>query len=189
MTTWTPELESAAEPKYLALVEALHRDVESGRLSPGVRLPTQRQLAHRLRIAIGTVSRAYTVAEQRGIVRGEVGRGTFVRREDPSYREGSDEDAELIDLSRGRLVRPFEDPTLAQTLKLLAQRRDLHQLMDIYQPSHGMTRHRVAAAAWLRRLGLEAEADRVVITSGAQHGAAVLLAAMARPGDLILTEE
>ncbi len=189
MTTWTPELEQAAEPKYLALVEALHRDVESGRLAPGTRLPTQRELANRLRIAIGTVSRAYTVAEQRGIVRGEVGRGTFVRREDPSYREGSDEDAELIDLSRGRLVRPSDDPTLAQTLKLLAQRRDLHQLVDIYQPPHGMTRHRAAAAAWLKRFRLEVEPERVVITSGAQHGAAVVLAAMARPGDLILTEE
>ncbi|HSJ75267.1 MAG TPA: GntR family transcriptional regulator, partial [Gemmatimonadales bacterium] len=73
MTTWTPELEQTAEPKYLALVDALHRDVESGRLPPGTRLPTQRQLARRLRIAIGTVSRAYTVAEQRGIVRGQVG--------------------------------------------------------------------------------------------------------------------
>jgi DNA-binding transcriptional MocR family regulator len=189
MTTWTPELEQAAEPKYLALVEALHRDVESGRLPPGTRLPTQRQLANRLRIAIGTVSRAYTVAEQRGIVRGEVGRGTFVRREDPSYREGSDEDAELIDLSRGRLVRPFDDPTLAQTLKLLAQRRDLHQLVDIYQPPQGMMRHRAAAAAWLKRFELGVEPERVVVTSGAQHGAAVVLAAMARPGDLILTEE
>ena len=189
MTTWTPELEQAAEPKYLALVEALHRDVESGRLPPGTRLPTQRQLANRLRIAIGTVSRAYTVAEQRGIVRGEVGRGTFVRREDPSYREGSDEEAELIDLSRGRLVRPSDDPTLAQTLKLLAQRRDLHQLVDIYQPPQGMTRHRAAAAAWLKRFGLDVKPERVVVTSGAQHGAAVVLAAMARPGDLILTEE
>jgi DNA-binding transcriptional MocR family regulator len=191
MTTWTPLLEHAAEPKYLALVEALHRDVEAGRLPPGTRLPTQRQLANRLRIAIGTVSRAYTIAEQRGIVRGEVGRGTFVRRDDPSYREGADEseDPTLVDLSRGRLVRPSDDPTLAQTLKLLSQRKDLHQLMDIYQPPHGMARHRAAAATWLKRWGLEAEPDRVVITSGAQHGAAVLLASMARPGDLILTEE
>ncbi len=189
MTTWTPEFEQAAEPKYLALVDALHRDVESGRLPPGTRLPTQRELANRLRIAIGTVSRAYTVAEQRGIVRGEVGRGTFVRREDPTYREGSDEDAELIDLSRGRLVRPSDDPTLAQTLKLLAQRRDLHQMVDIYQPPEGMRRHRVAAAAWLKRFELEVEPERVVVTSGAQHGAAVVLATLARPGDLILTEE
>ncbi|MFL5474965.1 MAG: PLP-dependent aminotransferase family protein, partial [Gemmatimonadales bacterium] len=143
----------------------------------------------RLRIAIGTVSRAYTVAEQRGIVRGEVGRGTFVRREDPTYREGSDEDAELIDLSRGRLVRPADDPTLAQTLRLLAQRRDLHQLVDIYQSPQGMRRHRVAAAAWLKRFQLEVEPERVVVTSGAQHGAAVVLATLARPGDLILTEE
>jgi DNA-binding transcriptional regulator YhcF (GntR family) len=139
-SVWSPQLASAGDPKYLAIVEALLRDVESGRLSPGARLPTQRELASQLGIAIGTVSRAYAIAEQRGIVRGEVGRGTFVRRDDPSYREGADEiyDAELIDLSRGRLVRPLDDPTLADTLKLLAQRRDLHQLLDIYQSPGGI---------------------------------------------------
>jgi DNA-binding transcriptional MocR family regulator len=190
MTNWSPRLGSADEPKYLALVEALYRDVEDGRLPPGTRLPTQRQLASQLGIAIGTVSRAYTVAEERGLVRGEVGRGTFVRRDEPGHRESADEgsEPELIDLSRGRLVRPGDDPSLGRTLKLLSQRRDLHQLLDIYQPPNGMSRHRRAGAAWLRRVGLEADPDRVVITSGAQHGAAVVLSSVARPGDLILTE-
>jgi DNA-binding transcriptional MocR family regulator len=44
-------------------------------------------------------------------------------------------------------------------------------------------------AAWLQRVGLDVEPERVVITSGAQHGAAVVLAAIAKPGDLVLTEE
>jgi DNA-binding transcriptional MocR family regulator len=191
MTSWSPQLTSEQEPKYLALVDALHRDIEEGRLLPGARLPTQRELAARLRIAIGTVSRAYAIAEQRGIVQGEVGRGTFVRRDDPSYREGADEtnDAEIIDLSRGRLVRDSKDPTLGQTLQRLSQRADLHQLADIYQPPNGMRRHRVAGAAWLKRMALEVDPDRLVITSGAQHGAAVVLGSIARSGDLILTEE
>jgi DNA-binding transcriptional MocR family regulator len=190
-SVWSPELAPADEPKYLAIVEALLRDVESGQLAPGTRLPTQRELARQLGIAIGTVSRAYAIAEQRGIVRGEVGRGTFIRRDDPSYREAADEtsDAELVDLSRGRLVRPLDDPALADTLRLLAQRRDLHQLLDIYQSPNGMGRHRAAGAAWLKRSGLDLGPDRVVITSGAQHGAAMVLASIARAGDLILTEE
>jgi DNA-binding transcriptional MocR family regulator len=191
MTIWTPHLSPQEEPKYLALVEALSRDIEVGRLPPGTRLPTQRELASRLGIAIGTVSRAYAIAEQRGIVRGEVGRGTFVRRGESEYREGADEgdDSGLIDLSRGRLVRPADDPQLGQTLRLLAQRRDLHQLVDIYQPPNGMGRHRSAGAAWLRRMRFEVEPERVIITSGAQHGAAMVLGSLTKPGDLILTEE
>ena len=187
---WNPQLSTATEPKYQALVEALQRDVEAGVLQPGTRLPPHRELANRLGIAIGTVSRAYAIAERRGIVRGQVGRGTFVGRQDPSYQEGADEGHadELYDLSRGRLVRASDDLQLARTLEGLSQRAGLNQLIDIYQPPNGMLRHRAAGAAWIRRSGLDVTPDRVVVTSGAQHGAAVVLASIARPGDLILTE-
>ena len=187
---WTPSLAGTAEPKYQALVEALRRDVEAGVLPPGTRLPPHRELASRLGVAIGTVSRAYAIAERRGIVRGQVGRGTFVGREDPSYREGADEanTAELFDLSRGRLVRASDDLKLAHTLEELSQRADLNQLVDIYQPPNGMLRHRSAGAAWVKRAGLNVGADRLILTSGAQHGAAMVLAAIARPGDVLLTE-
>src|SRR5918993_1671109 len=121
MTIWTPVLLDTSEPKYQALVEALRRDVEAGVLPPGTRLPPHRELANRLGVAIGTVSRAYAIAERRGIVRGQVGRGTFVGREDLNYHEGADETntAELLDLSRGRLVRAADDRKLARTLEEL----------------------------------------------------------------------
>jgi DNA-binding transcriptional MocR family regulator len=51
-----------------------------------------------------------------------------------------------------------------------------------------MARHREAAARWIARTGLSVPADRVIITSGAQHGAATVLASLARPGDVVLTE-
>ncbi len=87
MTIWLPTLNPAAEPKYQALVDALDRDIDAGILPPGTRLPTQRQLATRLGVAIGTVSRAYALAEQRGLLSGEVGRGTFVRRRESGFRD------------------------------------------------------------------------------------------------------
>jgi len=85
---WSPAVGADAEPKYQALLDALRRDIESGTLPPGTRLPTQRDLARRLGIAIGTVGRAYAVAEQRGMVSGEVGRGTFVRGPEPGVEDG-----------------------------------------------------------------------------------------------------
>jgi DNA-binding transcriptional MocR family regulator len=192
MTIWSPSIPPELEPKYQALLDALQADIEAGVLPPGTRLPTQRELATRLGMAIGTVSRAYALAEERGIVSGEVGRGTFVRRQEIGVREGpidEGDDPELIDLSKGRLVRDRNDPTPARTLQALSQRSDLDRLLDFYQPAAGMARHRAAGAAWLRHVGLVVEAERVVITSGAQHGAATVLGAIARPGDLILTEE
>jgi DNA-binding transcriptional MocR family regulator len=189
---WSPALDPAAEPKYQALVDALDRDIDAGILPPGTRLPTQRQLATWLGVAIGTVSRAYALAEQRGLLSGEVGRGTFVRRRESGLQEGANDEGDdpaLLDLSKGRLVRDPHEPTLRRALETLSRRPDLDRLVDFYQPAAGMARHRAAGADWVARSGLETDPDRVVITSGAQHGAAVVLATIARPGDLILTEE
>ncbi len=190
MTIWTPLLQPDAEPKYQALLDALQRDIGSGTLSPGTRLPTQRDLAQRLGVAIGTVGRAYAAAEQRGIVSGEVGRGTFVRGPVPDVERGSleEEDPEVIDLSKSRLVRDPRVGSVGEILQTLARRPDLDRLMDFYQPAPGMARHREAGASWIRHAGLAVPPERVIITSGAQHGAATVLASLAKPGDLILTE-
>ncbi|HYF40182.1 MAG TPA: PLP-dependent aminotransferase family protein [Gemmatimonadales bacterium] len=189
MTNWLPSLPSEAEPKYQALLAALQGDVDAGILPEGTRLPPQRELATKLGIAIGTVSRAYALAERRGIVSGEVGRGTFVRRR--ALRESADDivDPQVIDLSRGRLVRDPDDAYLAQTLERLAHHSDINNMIELYQPPAGTARHRAAGAAWIRSAGLQVGSERVVITSGAQHGAAVVLAATTRPGDVVLCEE
>src|ERR1700759_330335 len=79
MTMWQPEISNLSGPRYLAIAEALSVDVRNGQLAPGDRLPTHRDLAYRLGVTVGTVSRAYAEAERRGLIGGEVGRGTFVR--------------------------------------------------------------------------------------------------------------
>ena len=79
MTNWTPDLSGRNGPRYRAIAEALAEDVRAGRLAGGTQLPTQRDLAWKLRVTIGTVSRAYAEAERRGLIGGEVGRGTYVR--------------------------------------------------------------------------------------------------------------
>jgi DNA-binding transcriptional MocR family regulator len=191
MTIWTPTIPATAEPKYRALLDALQHDVDAGPLQPGDRLPTQRQLAERLGLAIGTVSRAYAVAERRGLVSGEVGRGTFVRSRVTGAEEGAveDENPALIDLSKNRLIRDRHSGLAARTLESLAARSDLDRLLDYYQPAPGMTRHRAAGAGWIARAGLEVPAERVILTSGAQHGTVTVLASLTRPGDLVLTEQ
>src|ERR1700737_2327980 len=79
MTNWMPDLAGHKGPRYRAIAETLAEDVRNGRLAAGTRLPTHRDLAWKLRVTIGTVSRAYAEAERRGLIAGEVGRGTFVR--------------------------------------------------------------------------------------------------------------
>ncbi|HLZ83818.1 MAG TPA: winged helix-turn-helix domain-containing protein, partial [Caulobacteraceae bacterium] len=77
--TWQPEIVAGPRPVYERIVEALERDVAAGKLGQGVRLPPHRDLAYRLGIGIGTVTRAYVEAERRGLIIAHVGRGSFVR--------------------------------------------------------------------------------------------------------------
>ncbi|GAA0895346.1 PLP-dependent aminotransferase family protein [Pseudonocardia zijingensis] len=68
---------------YRALADAVAADIAVGRLRAGDRLPTQRRFARDRGIAVSTASRTYAELARRGLVAGEVGRGTFVRAASP----------------------------------------------------------------------------------------------------------
>jgi len=187
---WRPELPSGTKSRYAAIANALAADIASGQLAAGERLPTHRELADVLGIAIGTVTRAYAEAERRGLVRGEVGRGTFVG---PAPLAASTftpatgrAPGGVIDLS---LNFPIEGvaPDLAGALRALAKRSDLEELLR-YQPHAGAARHRAAGAAWAARYGIDAKPDHVLVCSGAQHAMVTIFSALAKPGDRVLTE-
>ena len=82
-TIWTPDLTHFPGPKYLALSRALREAVRSGELAEGSQLPTVRDLAWELGVTPGTVSRAYALATQEGLLSATVGRGTFVAARAP----------------------------------------------------------------------------------------------------------
>jgi DNA-binding transcriptional MocR family regulator len=186
---WNPDIPESAEPRYVAIVNCLAADIGSGRLQDGERLPTHRELADHLGVAVGTVTRAYTEAERRGLVRGEVGRGTFVGAADRESvllgvpdRPGS----AFIDLSVNTPIYGA-DPDLGAALRALAGQADLTRLLR-YHPHAGAARHRAAGAAWAQRYGLTPTADHVLVCAGAQHAVTVALATLAQPGDRVLTE-
>src|SRR3954470_17914983 len=63
---------------YMKLADAVGMDISEGRLKPGDRLPPQRTFAYERKIAVSTASRVYAELLRRGLVVGEVGRGTFI---------------------------------------------------------------------------------------------------------------
>src|SRR6266850_3679797 len=66
------------ESLYDRLVNALESAIGQGDLSPGVRLPSERELAGLLKLSRTTTTNAYRELESRGVLRRHVGRGTFV---------------------------------------------------------------------------------------------------------------
>jgi DNA-binding transcriptional MocR family regulator len=184
---WRPEIGEAPGPRYRAIADVLARDIGLGRLSPGARLPTHRDLADELGVTVTTVSRAYAEAARRGLVSGEIGRGTFVRR--PARHDlRPDIPPGVVDLSLNTPPRVVgEEAFMRNALRRVAEDGDLGDLCA-YGPNAGWPRHREAGAAWIRRLGVEADASRVVVSTGAQHALAVLFLTLLEPGDALLTE-
>jgi DNA-binding transcriptional MocR family regulator len=80
MATWTPDLSGKKGPKYKLIADAIGSAVGSGEIKPGMRLPTHRNLADHLKLTVGTITRGYAEAARRGLIEGETGRGTYVKR-------------------------------------------------------------------------------------------------------------
>jgi len=190
MTTWQPDLSSHSGPRYVAIANALADDISAGAFTAGDRLPTHRDLAWRLGVTVGTVSRAYAEAERRGLVSGEVGRGTYVRNIAPMVTQAMAApatDDSFIDMTLNFPPAGSEAAAIGPTLQAMAADPATAGLLR-YHPNAGLAEHRAAGADWLARCGVEVNAERVVVTAGAQHGVTVVLASLTRPGDRILTE-
>ena len=65
-------------PIYRQLMRQITDAIAGGRLRPGDKLTSQRELAEQLVIAPLTVKKAYDELEREGLIRTERGRGTFV---------------------------------------------------------------------------------------------------------------
>jgi len=185
--TWTPAISDRSGPIYRSIADALAEDVAQGRLKPGTRLPTHRDLAYRLGVTIGTITRAYAEGEKRGLLAGEVGRGTFVRpsTENIMIEDQSSEPINLTTVVPGTVATVA--PIVAARMKAVAEDQNFFGLLT-YHPYGGSERHRAAGAAWMQSLGIDADPARVLISAGAQHGILIAFGTLARAGDTVVSE-
>lgn len=69
---------SSRLPIYRQLIEQVRRGVATGRLKPGERLPSVRQLSRDLVVNPNTVARAFSELERDGVLNMRQGLGAFV---------------------------------------------------------------------------------------------------------------
>ncbi|UCE24704.1 MAG: PLP-dependent aminotransferase family protein [Candidatus Zixiibacteriota bacterium] len=187
-TTWIPQLEARDEPTYRLIAEAIESDICDGILRPGSLLPTHRDLADKMGLAIGTVTRAYKEAEKKGLIRGDGRRGTIVETHGASGSVLS----QLVDtVAHGnevhRLPHGTELPDFARILTKLASDPESAALFR-YPTVVEKDSHKRAGAVWLASLGLEVDPDQILCSVGAHHGILVTLASVTKPGDVVLAE-
>ena len=176
--------------RYKELVERVAADINEGRLRPGTRLPTHRQLAAREGIALVTATRVYAALESMGLASGETGRGTFVRETALPRGQGIDQiavAADMVDLNFNYPSVPGQAELLRAALRQLAAAGDLESLLR-YQPHGGRPQDRAAVARHLATRGLIVDGQQVMLVDGAQHGLATTVMALLRPGDLVAVD-
>lgn len=189
MTMWKPDLTRFGGHPAEALAEAIADAIASGALPPGTRMPTHRELAYELGLAVATVSKAYSIVARRNLVSGEVGRGTFVASGPrmPTLADPEAEAAGTVDL---RICMP---PAVGQDVALAAAIEDVvrgggARAMLRYPLPGGSPQQRGAAVAWLERLFAQTNAGEVLLTSGAHQAIAVAMTTVVGPGGVMLCD-
>ena len=81
----------AALPIYLQVKMMIKRDIVTGELQPGAKMPSVRDMALQFTINPNTVSRVYRELEQEGICYTKRGMGTFVTEEKEKVEKLRDE--------------------------------------------------------------------------------------------------
>jgi DNA-binding transcriptional MocR family regulator len=173
---------------------------------PGHRLPPERNLAAALKISRATVVSAYRELEARGLVRGYVGRGTFVSaRPDAASAPFAWRGKIAASALQGNettvrdLVRAAADPHLISVaagvpaldcFPVEAFQRAMNRVLSSkadtawrHGPTEGLQPFRAALA---QRFG--GEPEHILVLAGAQQGLDLLARCLIDPGDAVVID-
>jgi DNA-binding transcriptional MocR family regulator len=167
---------------YLKLADAIAAEIASGTLKPADRLPPQRSFAYERNIAVSTASRVYAELLRRGLVVGEVGRGTFISGE---ARRGVAAPGEprgiRIDLEFNYPLLSEQTPLIAKSLAVLEQPAALDDALK-QATSIGTPAARSITAAYLSRGAWSPAPEQLVFTGNGRQSIAAALAATVPTG-------
>ncbi|MBL4906419.1 MAG: PLP-dependent aminotransferase family protein, partial [Sneathiella sp.] len=185
--------------KSADIVRVILLRIEDGDLKPGDKLPTHRDMAWYSECSVGTVTRAYTELERRGVTYGQVGRGTYIfgtpqDKEEvgrglflPTDSHVQSEPGIKVDLS----LNSFYHPELGRRYQLAFEMLAQHAPQSGYRgyfDCRGRPNDRYYAAQWLEPLIGPVDEKNILITQGAQSALYLSMASLTSPGDSIATE-
>lgn len=186
--SWKPERSRLKRPIYLSLAEMLEEDIAAGFLTPGTKLPPQRELADFLDINFTTVTRTYRLCELKGLIYAVTGSGTFVSPNASKSVTISAENLAASSIDLG-FVGSFEqcNEMINDTIVSIMKKRRFSELLDYEYPT-GMPHHKAAAVNWLKNMGMHTDPDHLAIASGTLNAIALALFALFEPGNRIAVD-
>lgn len=197
MTNWLPDLSDGSGPIYVRLADRIETAIADGSLAAGTKLPPQRNLAFDLGVTIGTISRAYSLIHERGLVSGEVGRGTYVndRKSEstrPKAMDGPFGGTRVTSETAGHiLLNGTAAPNVGQQPTINRHIADI--MREHPQEIADYTRGNPpgwaeAGVKWLSYGEWLPKPEEVVATLGAHAAVMSVITAMTTPGDRIVFE-
>jgi DNA-binding transcriptional MocR family regulator len=191
-------------PIYRQLGSYLQDLIESGALRSGDRLPPTRELAGQLGLNRTTISAAYELLESSGLVKGEVGRGSYVcggaqPAQGPlnwtcaltasvSTSAGNSASGVISFTSSRPSENLFPVEEFRASCREVLESRNLKTLMQLGSPGgyEPLRRYLLDRAT---KLGSACESDDILITNGCQQALDLLRRALVRSGDKVAVEE
>jgi DNA-binding transcriptional MocR family regulator len=168
--------------EYLRLADAVAAEIANGGLKPGDRLPPQRSFAYERKIAVSTASRVYTELLRRGLVVGEVGRGTFISGQ---VRRGVSAPLEArgarINLEINYPLLPTQSALIAKSLEGMDRPEALEAALKLGTSAGTQTARRISAD-FLSQNGWSAPAEQFVFTANGRQSIGAALSAIVPPG-------
>ncbi|ATW26768.1 PLP-dependent aminotransferase family protein [Candidatus Formimonas warabiya] len=206
-------------PAYMQIFEQIRRQILSGELLSGFRLPPERKLAESLGVNRTTVVNAYRKLKAEGLIGSQVGRGTVVL----SYPQ------EDLNSGTGNMQEPVWnqvfsqysngfDSCIVKDLLTLASRKDVisfatgiaspetgpiqalagieHEIVEkknyralLHTPTEGFSSLREAVCGLMQKRGVSCQWDETMLLSGSQQGIDLAARIMIDPGDVVVVEE
>lgn len=186
---WHPTNLNGNRPVYLAIADALERDIREGVVMTGQRLPPQRELAERIGVNVSTITRAFNECRRRGLTSGTVGSGTCISADvevNVAMFEPGTFRSSLLEMGLVYALLTL-DCEIAEHIRDTVQNTDLVPLIRNVEPG-GLYRHRETAAQWLSRFEPGLNPENIVVTGGSQNSLTCCLMALFRPGDSIAVD-
>ncbi len=169
--------------EYIRLADAVAAEIAGGTLKPGDRLPPQRIFAFQRKIAASTASRVYTELLRRGLVVGEVGRGTFVSGQSPQAvgQPPLEPRGAKIDMEINYPMLPIQSAMIAKSLAGL-ERAEGVEIVQRQGSSGGTQAIRNIAAGFMSRPGWTPNSEQFAFTANGRQCIAAVLSAVVPAG-------
>lgn len=190
---------SALHAIYLRLAALIEEEIGRGAVPIGERLPSERTLARTLRVSRTTIVAAYQELEARGVVRRQVGRGTYVSARPVGTNASFAWEGKLSAESR-RVVPLWRDEPPRGLISFAEGLPASEALAPEVQEALGRAVATGAAASFKRGAGAAANLreiiasrcdvtpDEILVASGSQQALTLISQALIDPGDRVIVD-